>query len=63
MSDTETPRPMFADINTLPIKPILQAPVSRDSWVKVAFYSENGPTQAEIYRAIELLCEMHNGWS
>lgn len=50
------------DIYNIPHHPILQTLASKDSWVKVDFFGKQPPTKAEIFRAIELLCMMHNGW-
>lgn len=50
------------DIYNIPHRPILQALASKDSWVRVDFFGEQPPTRDEIFRTIELLCMMHNGW-
>lgn len=49
-------------VANLPHHQILLTMASMDSWVSVDFYGKEAPTQAEIYRTIELLCLMHNGW-
>jgi hypothetical protein len=50
------------DIDLIPRHPILQALASKDSWVKVDFFGKEPPTKAEIFKTIEMLCMMHNGW-
>lgn len=51
------------DIDMLPVRPIVQALASKDSWVRIIFYGQQPPTQAELDRTIELLCMIRNGWS
>ena len=51
------------NINELPCRPLLQTLASKEAWVKVEFFrADIGPTKAEIYRTIELLCMTYNGW-
>lgn len=50
------------DINELPCQPMLQTMVSRDTWVRVQFFRKDTVTRSELYRTIELLCMMYNGW-
>lgn len=53
---------MIPDINTLPPHPILHTLASKQSWVRVEFFGKEAPTRDEIYRTIELLCMMYDGW-
>lgn len=46
----------------LPVRPMVQALASKDSWVRVVFYGKKAPTVAEIDRTIEILCLIRNGW-
>lgn len=52
------------DITQLEERPILQLPASKDTWVRVTFYSRNPlpPTRAEIFRTMEMLETMYNFW-
>lgn len=51
------------DIDKLQRRPFVQALASRDSWVRIDFYKDETVTKEEIYRAIEILCMIYNGWS
>lgn len=51
------------DISELPQRPILQTLASKSSWVKVDFYKDGPITREEIYRTMELLAMIYNGWS
>ena len=51
------------NIHELPERPILQTLVSKDCWVRVVFYKQEGATRSEIFRTMELLEMMHNGWT
>lgn len=50
------------DFNTAEVHPILQAPCSTRSWVRVTFHGNQPPTRAEIFKTMELLEMMHNFW-
>lgn len=64
---TESPRPAqecrLRSIDELPCRPILQTAVSADAWVRVQFFREGPITKEMIFRTMELLEMMHNGWS
>lgn len=49
-------------ISELPERPILQTMASTSSWVRVVFYKDGGITRDEIYRTMEMLAMMYNGW-
>lgn len=50
------------NISELPCRPALQTMVSRYTWVKVDFFRKDQVTRDDLYRTIELLCMMYNGW-
>lgn len=51
------------DIDALRHRPILQTMASRDCWVKVDFFKDEPVTKEEIFRTMQLLEMMHNGWT